>query len=273
MSPPTADAVRLSTQGAVAHLVLDDGRGNVLGSRTLRQLAQALDEASRADAVMLTGRAGIFCGGLDLEEIADMAPACLSDFLDLLYTTRRALFSMERPLVVAAAGSAIGAGAALLCCGDVRLGASDRGMVGFTEARLGAPLEISGLVIAHSVLGPAATPALMFGDLASKDEARTLGFFHRLTAPQDLLAEAHAETLRAAGVSRAACLIKRELRKNGLHWMGSARADNHASFVAEWTGAHAQVRIQALRLALQRKSDAKPASSDAARAPDRSAST
>jgi enoyl-CoA hydratase/carnithine racemase len=245
--------VTVRTQGNVAHVVLDDGHGNALGSASLCALAAAVDVASRADAVVLTGRPRIFCGGLDLDEIADLSASALKDFLGLLYTTRRALFALERPLVVAVAGSAIGAGAALLCCGDQRLGALDQGRVGLTEAALGVPPEITGLVIARSVLGVHAEPALMFGDALARPEAHDVGFFLRLTAPDALLQAAADEAQRRCAVSRAAGLIKRELRRSGLRWMEQERAANHASFVAAWTGAAAQVLIQAARQQVCRK--------------------
>lgn len=253
MNPSPAKNVRVTTQGNVAQVVLDDRRGNALNRASLQALVGAIDEAGRADAVLLTGRPTIFCGGLDLEEIADLPPAPLREFLDLLYTTRRALFALERPLVVAVAGSAIGAGAALLCCGDLRLGAQDQGRVGLTEAALGVPLEITGLIIAQGVLGPRANEALMFGETFTRTQACDLGFFLRLTEPDALLPAAAAEAQRAARVSRAAGLIKRDLRRSALRWMEQERAANHATFVAEWTGAAAQARIQAARQRLREK--------------------
>jgi enoyl-CoA hydratase/carnithine racemase len=237
--------IALRRDGDIALLELDDGRGNALGTAGLQALHGAIAEARSADAVLLSGRPRIFCGGLDLEEIASMPRNRLIEFFDLLHMTRRALFALERPLVVAVAGSAIGAGASLLCCGDRRLGARDSGIVGFTEAKLGVPLPASAMAIAASALAPSITArALVFGEVFDRQEALQYGFFHQLTDPERLLEEARQAVHGAARTSRASGLIKRTLRKEAIERMDRERAESHAIFAAEWTSAAAQALIQ-----------------------------
>lgn len=239
-------AVTLRTDGDIARLELDDGRGNALGTAALQALCEAIAEAKAADAVLLTGRSRIFCGGLDLEEIASLSHGRIIEFFDLLHMTRRALFALERPLIVAVAGSAIGAGAALLCCGDRRLGARDTGMVGFTEAKLGVPLPASAMTIATSAIDPSITArALLFGELFDRQEALNYGFFHQLIEPDQLLHEAEQAARGATRNSRASGLIKRALRKDALDRMDREREESHAIFATEWTSPAAQTRIQA----------------------------
>jgi len=225
---------------------LDDGRGNALGTVALQGLGEAIEESRSADAVLLTGRPRIFCGGLDLEEIASMPQSRIIEFFDLLHMTRRALFALERPLVVAVAGSAVGAGASLLCCGDWRLGARDNGIVGFTEAKLGVPLPASAMMIATSTLAPSVRArALIFGETFDRQEALEHGFFHQLIEPDHLFGEAEQAARSAARTSRASGLIKRTMRKEALDRMDRERAESHAMFASEWTSAAAQRRIQA----------------------------
>jgi Delta3-Delta2-enoyl-CoA isomerase len=244
--------VAVHQDGDIARVELDDGRGNALGTAALQALGKAIEEAESADAVLLTGRPRIFCGGLDLEEIASMSQHRIIEFFDLLHETRRALFALERPLVVAVAGSAVGAGASLLCCGDRRLGARDQGIVGFTEAKLGVPLPASAMTIASSTLAPSVTArALIFGELFDRQEALEHGFFHQLIEPDQLVDEAEQATRIAARTSRASGLIKRTMRKEALARMDRERAESHAMFAAEWTSAAAQTRIQATLQALR----------------------
>jgi enoyl-CoA hydratase len=247
--------------GDVACVTLDDGRGNTLGSATLAALGAALGEASAAAAVLLVGRARIFSGGLDLREIAHLPRAALLDFLDLLHDTRRALFALPRPLVVAARGSALGAGAALLCCGDTRLGARDAGLVGFPEVALGVPVPASALEIALAALTPlAAARALLFGASFAREEAVAMGFFHGLAEPAELLAEAEQAARGAAGLSTAAGAIKQALRRAALRRMDDDRAASHEAFAAAWTSPEAQRRIQAVLHRLAARGE-RPASS------------
>jgi enoyl-CoA hydratase/carnithine racemase len=247
---PAGVAVR--KDGDIARLELDDGRGNALGTVALQALYESIEEAKAADAVLLTGRPRIFCGGLDLEEIASLSRNRIIEFFDLLHMTRRALFALERPLVVAVAGSAIGAGASLLCCGDRRLGARDNGIVGFTEAKLGVPLPASAMTIAASALAPhITTRVLVFGEVFDRQAAFEQGFFHQLVEPERLLPEAEQAARSAASTSRASGLIKRAMRKEALDRMDRERAESHAVFAGEWTSPAAQKRIQAALQALR----------------------
>lgn len=244
--------VSLRRDGDVARLHLDDGRGNALGRATLSALGDAVAEASSADAVLLVGRARIFCGGLDLDELLPLPREELLDFLDVLHRTRRALFALSRPLIVAAAGSAIGAGAALLCCGDARLGARDAGLVGFPEVALGVPLPASGLQICTATLSPIfAARALLFGDSYGRDEALAMGFFHRLVEPTRLLEDAERTARAAAGISTASRAIKSALRREALQRMDEDRAESHEAFADAWTSPAAQARIAAVLKSLK----------------------
>ncbi|MFT3768157.1 MAG: enoyl-CoA hydratase-related protein [Minicystis sp.] len=255
-----AAGVSLRRLGDVACVHLDDGRGNALGSAMLSALGSAIAEASSASAVLLVGRPRIFSGGLDLREIAHLPRAALLGFLDLLHDTRRALFALPRPLVVAVAGSAVGAGAALLCCGDVRLGARDAGRVGFPEVKLGVPLPASALEIAGSALTPgAAAKALLFGGSFPRDEALAMGFFHEIVEPDRLVEAAEQAAIAAAGMSAALGQIKLALRREALRRMDDDCAASHEAFASAWTSPAAQARIDAVLDQLRPREPSVPA--------------
>ena len=57
----------------VAHLSMDDGKVNVLGTASLSTLGEQLDQAEKdeATAIVLSGREGKFCAGFNLAEIRD----------------------------------------------------------------------------------------------------------------------------------------------------------------------------------------------------------
>lgn len=240
-------SVSLHTSGDVARICLDDGKGNTLGSAMLGGLFEAIAAASGAGALLLVGREPIFSGGLDLFEIATLPRAQLIEFLDLLHATRRALFLVPRPLVVAVAGSAIGAGTTLLCCGDTRLGARDGGRVGLPEVRLGVPLPASTLEIVRSVLAPlTAARVLLFGETYEREVALAMGFFDRLVEPPQLLREAAQAADHAARLSTAAGQIKRSLRREAQRRMDADRQESHEAFATAWTSPEAQALIGAV---------------------------
>ncbi len=229
--------------GNTLHLTLDDGKANVLSTKMLSALHAAFQE--EADAVLLSGREKVFCGGLDLNEVLSFDDAAFVAFLELFHRTFRAIFAYERPVVVAVKGSAIAGGAILLCTGDLRLGARDSGMVGVNETRLGLSFPISGFEIVRSALGAVAgARSLLLGELASKERARELGFFHELSDSLDAYA---AEKLAdVAQVSRvAAANTKRALRSDALARMDAGKDASLRSFLESWKRSDGQARLQA----------------------------
>ncbi len=237
--------VTVTVEGNLARVRMDDGRGNAMGSAMLASLREAFVTARDADAVLLTGRARVFCGGLDLLEVGPMGREQLFQFLALFHDAMREVYAFPRPVVVAAAGSAVAGGAILICCGDERIGARDEGVVGVNEVRLGIPFPASAMEMVASVLSRVeATRALLFGDLYGKDEALRGGWFHRLVEPGDLEREAGLRARDAATIPSSAFEpVKRELRAAALERMDARRAESHAVFVDAWTGPVAQARI------------------------------
>src|SRR4051812_24211060 len=117
--------VTVTRDGNLARLQIDDGKGNVMGTPMLRALITASREAAAADAVLITGRPKVFCGGLDLGEVIPKTPDQLLEFLDVFHDATRAVFAIPRPVITAARGSAVAGGAILLAQGDVRVTTRD----------------------------------------------------------------------------------------------------------------------------------------------------
>jgi enoyl-CoA hydratase len=232
---------------------MDDGRANAMGSTMLTSLRAAFANARDAAAVLLTGRPRVFCGGLDLLEVGPLEREELFGFLALFHDTMRAVYAFPRPVVVAAAGSAVAGGAILLCCGDERIGARDEGVVGANEVRLGIPFPASAMEMVASVLSRVeASRALLFGDLVGKDEALRSGWFHRLADPGSLEAEAVQRARDVATIPASAFEpVKRELRAAALARMDARRTESHEVFVDAWTGPVAQARIRQIVADLQ----------------------
>lgn len=237
--------VTLSNAAEIACIRMDDGRGNALGEAMLCELDAAFDAARDAAAVLLLGRARIFSGGLDLFEIAAFSKRAMIDFLDLLHQVRRKIYALRRPLVVAVSGSAIGAGASIACCGDMRLGVRNRGQFALPEVRLGVPLPSSALEIVTSTLGPAnAARVLLFGASFDPDEALAMGMLHQLIDADELESVALAAAGTASQLSSAAVSIKDRLRREALRRMDATRAESHEAFAAAWVTPETRDRIE-----------------------------
>jgi enoyl-CoA hydratase len=237
--------VRIQHDGNVAVVHLDDGRGNALGTPTLRALCQAADSVRDADAVLLLGRPRVFCGGLDLHEAVPLSREKMLEFIGTFHQTFRRLFALERPLIVGAAGSAVAGGAILLATGDVRLGTRDGGWIGVNEVRLGIPFPSSAFEIVRCALShPHANRALLLGELVNKETALAQGWLHELVEPTALFERAHAVARNAALAPRSATTeVKRALRAEYVARIDAHKDTSHRAFVDAWTSTEAQARL------------------------------
>lgn len=238
--------ITVTSEGNLARITLDDGRGNALSTTMLHALTHAMKEAWHADAVLLTGRARVFCGGLDLAEVVPLKEHALLEFLHTFHTAFRALFELERPLIVAAHGSAVAGGAILLATGDVRLGARDKGLVGVNEARLGIPFPASALEVVRCALPPhEAARALVLGELLDKETALQRGWLHELHSTETLMERATLLASEAATIPRAASAeVKRPLREEFLARMDANGSNSNRIFAQAWLGHTAQERLK-----------------------------
>lgn len=163
----------------------------------LRDLFRALAYADDVKAVVLAGAGGNFCSGGDVHEI--IGPLTKLDMPGLLAFTRmtgdavKAMRACPQPIVAAVDGICAGAGAILAMASDLRL-ASTRAKTAFLFARVGlAGCDMGACSILPRLVGQGRAAELLYtGRSMSAEEGERWGFFNRLCAPEELLAEAQA---------------------------------------------------------------------------------
>lgn len=201
--------------GTVAVITFDDGKVNALSRRAVDLLSQALERVTADDeveAVVLTGRAGQFSAGFDLDTLMIGGPE-RRELFQSGWKMLEHYLTLPLPLVVACTGNAIAAGAILLLAGDIRLAATGDFAIGFNEARIGLPLPSLLLVLARERLDPAAFDEATAGArLYAPRDAAEVGYVDRVVAPSDLLTTALAEARRLAGLPRDQFLDAKEVQ-------------------------------------------------------------
>jgi enoyl-CoA hydratase/carnithine racemase len=182
----------------------------------LDRWAQALagardDEAIRA--VVLTGTGRGFCTGVDLDAMAAVEPTPLARkrvLTDRVHKVVRAVADLDKPLICAVNGLAVGAGMdmALMC--DIRLAAES---AWFCEGYISVGLVPGdgGAYFLPRIVGVARALELLWtGDTISAHEARGLGIVSHVCADDDLLDAALDLANRIAARSPiAVSMIKR----------------------------------------------------------------
>jgi enoyl-CoA hydratase len=146
------EVIRSELREAVAIAHFDDGKANVISHDAIDALGAHLDRAEKeAGAVLISGRPGMFSGGFDLA-VMRSGP---EDAFRLVAAGAELFFrflEFPLPIVVAATGHAIAAGALTLLAADARIGADGKFKIGLNEVGAGMTLPIFAIELARQRL-------------------------------------------------------------------------------------------------------------------------
>ncbi len=173
--------------GDVGVITLDDGKANAVGYDFIEAMNEGLDAAgSQAKAVLITGREGVFSAGFDLKEIQkgpDAANAMVSKGAEMLLR----IFAHPQPVVVAAGGHAIAAGALILLAADTRIGVTGDFKFGLNETAIGMSLPTFGMQLALARISMRhQTQAIIQAQLFGPEDATDIGFLDEVVDPSGL---------------------------------------------------------------------------------------
>ncbi len=178
--------------GDVAVIKFDDGKANVLSLAASQELLGQLDILEdEAKALVLAGREGFFSAGFDLKVMqggdSDATRKMIASGVDLFLR----LYTYGLPVVSACTGHALAAGAILLMCSDVRIGASGSFKIGLNEVAAGMPVPAFLAEIASDRLSRRHySHATMLARLYSPTEAVDAGFLDEVASDREATVEA-----------------------------------------------------------------------------------
>ncbi len=167
----------------------------------LGALFRKLEHASDVKAIVITGAGGNFCSGGDVHEIigplvkmqeADDMPGLLA-FTRMTGELVKAMRHCPQPIIAAVDGICAGAGAIIAMASDIRIGTA-RTKTAFLFVRVGlAGADMGACAILPRIIGQGRASELLYtGRVMSAEEADKWGFYNRLVAPEQVLAEAQA---------------------------------------------------------------------------------
>lgn len=143
--------------------------------------------AAGARAIILSGRPGMFCAGIDVPELLGQSRADIHDFWSLLFNTSRSLALSPVPVVAALAGHSPAGGAVLAAHCDFRIAAVGTFKIGFNEVQVGLPLPVPILRVFADLVGQRTARQLgLQGQLMSMDRALEIGLVDELVTPDSL---------------------------------------------------------------------------------------
>ncbi len=194
-------------------------RLNTLAMPTVDHLVDALGEVAASEdvrVVVLAGNGRRFCAGADQAEMVERDPQAWEPIVRRYLDPVRAIVAMDKPVIAALHGDAVGGGLGLALSCDFRIAASG--------VRLGAPFTPIGLAgcdmsagwFLPRLVGLGTATDLMFtGRLVDADEALDIGLVHRVVAPETFPGEVAALARQlAAGPPIAHRWTKRAIHRS-----------------------------------------------------------
>ncbi|MBT8444604.1 MAG: enoyl-CoA hydratase/isomerase family protein, partial [Gammaproteobacteria bacterium] len=181
------------SHGEVVELRMNRPPANALNHALLEALLSACEEsvAGGARGIILSGREGMFCAGIDVPELLGQDRASIHRFWSLLFGADRALANSTVPIVAAIAGHSPAGGAVLASHCDYRVAAEGNFKIGFNEVQVGLPLPPSIMHTFSDLVGTRTARRLgMEGRLIRMDEACDIGLVDELVPPDQVVARA-----------------------------------------------------------------------------------
>ena len=168
---------------------------NALNSEVLSDMNDAFDELQADEEVrviVVTGAGRAFAAGADIGEMAELNMLQGRAFGNVGQKLYRKIEKSEKPVIAAVNGYALGGGLELAMCCDIRI-AADNAVFGQPETGLGITPGFSGTQRLAAIVGQGkAAEMILTASNINAEEALKIGLVSKLTAPDELVAEAMA---------------------------------------------------------------------------------
>jgi enoyl-CoA hydratase/carnithine racemase len=193
---------------------------NALSPELLEDLIQALDEVAGDEAVravIITGAGRAFSAGGDVEKdiapLREKSPSEFNRYMGQAVVMYKAVMDMEKPVIAAVNGHAIGAGLDLAMVCDIRIAAEDA-QLGEFFVKMGLTPEI-GIYLMSRLIGLGKAKLLsLTGDLIDAREAERIGLVDKVVPPDRLMSSAEELAGKLAGGTKAIGIIKRGINES-----------------------------------------------------------
>lgn len=199
-------------------------KGNALTHTMFLELNNAIEAIAEDDAtrvVVITGAGRFFCTGGDLSDnplLPLKRPEKQRDRLKrVIHRAYLGLMNLEKPIIGAINGPALGAGCdlALLC--DIRI-ASEKAQFGEVYVKVGAIPDSGGTWLLPRLVGISKACELIFsGDIIDAKEAERIGLVNKVVPHEDLEREVKSLASKISAVSPIAISIAKSAIYGGLN--------------------------------------------------------
>ena len=157
---------------------------NALDREVAAELSTAIDIANADDkikVVIITGDGErSFCAGGDIRYVANIDPIEAERYATYMHGLLNKIENLEKPVIAAINGYALGGGCQLAMACDIRI-ASSNAKIGQTEVTIGVPPGWGGTQRISRIVGPAKANELVFtGKMITAEEAERIGLVNKI---------------------------------------------------------------------------------------------
>ncbi len=193
---------------------------NALNSRVISELVQALDQMEKEvmpKVLILTGAGEkAFVAGTDIIEMESLSSFGAREFASLARKAIDKVASLNRPVIAAINGFALGGGCELAMACDIRI-ASEKARMGQPETGLGIIPGSGGTQRLPRLVGPSKAKRMVFtGEIIDAKTALEIGLVDKVVPPDQLMEEAKKMALAIASKPRIALALAKSAINRGL---------------------------------------------------------
>lgn len=186
--------IQLESQGEIAILRINRPEAlNAMNIDVISELSQAIDKIGADESIkviIITGAGEkSFCAGADISYMVDIDPITAEKYASSAQSVLNKIERIEKPVLGAINGYALGGGCELAMVCDIRI-ASSNAKLGQPEVTIGIPPGWGGTQRLMRLVGPAKAKELVFtGKMIPAEEAFQLGLVNNVISltPDDNL--------------------------------------------------------------------------------------
>jgi 3-hydroxypropionyl-coenzyme A dehydratase len=159
---------------------------NALNKEIMTELSQAIDIVSIDDdikVIIITGTGErSFCAGADIRYVVNVDPIEAERYATFIHTLLNKIENLQKPVIAAINGYALGGGCELALACDIRI-ASSNAKIGQTEVTIGIPPGWGGTQRLLRIVGPAKAKELIYtGKMMTAEEAERIGLVNKVVS-------------------------------------------------------------------------------------------
>lgn len=192
---------------------------NALNTTVLNELDCAFSEIAADSsilAVILTGEGKAFVAGADISQMSTMNASEGKAFGEKGAAVFRKIELLDKPVIAAINGFALGGGCELAMCCDIRI-ASAKAKLGQPEVGLGITPGFSGTQRLPRIVGIGRAKELIYtADVINAEEAYRIGLVNKVVEPEALMDTAIAMAKKIAGKAPVAVRYSKEAINRGI---------------------------------------------------------